>query len=287
MLNATLTAHGPRALLRALRKRVIDGLREEAPETRVSEHHHETAGHADHGPDAGGAEDQPAQYHLEFRLQAPGGVPFPPLVAASAEYPDCVLSITWEGAQGRGQTTLRAGHVQEVEQDGATHGGPPCAIRVDAQGRLLLALALDIDAAGTLGFCATAEAETFFRLRGVPAAPELYTIGGESLAWDEVWRRDGDDYLGEALFPEQPLTPAERHTLDYLATRLRADWLWYAHQPLEETIVERARFAEAGRAVGTINVKSRPLAGLDGRREQALPDAGAAWIVELLADTWA
>ena len=282
MLHATLTVHGPRALLRALRKRLIDGLREEAPQTRVSEHHHESPAHADDSAATAGPE-----YQLEFQLQATDGVPFPPLVAASAEYPDCVLTITWEGAQGRGQTTLRAGHAEEVAQGTAVRGGPPCAIRVDPQGRLLLALALDIDAEGYLGFCATGNAETFFRLRGTPADPELLTIGGESLAWDEVWQRDGDDYDCDSLIPELPLTPAERHALDYLATRLRANWLWYAHQPLEETIIERERYAEAGRAVGAINVKSRPLAGLDGRCEQALPDAGAAWIVELLADTWA
>jgi hypothetical protein len=219
-------------------------------------------------------------------------VPFPPLVAASAEYPDCVLTLTWESPHGRGQTTLRAGNAEEVEQgftvQGATpRSGPPCAIRVDAQGRLLLALALDIDAAGHLGFCATGSAETFFRLRGTPNDPLLHAIGGEALAWDEVWRKDTDGHTCDTLTPTQPLTPAERHALDYLATRLRADWLWYAHQPAEETAIERERYAQAGRAVGAINVKSRPLVALAGRRELALPDAGAAWIADLLADTWA
>lgn len=276
--SATLTIHGPQPLLRALRKHLTDALREEAPDTTVSEHRQAPPG----APDKGEGETP----SLAFQLRSPGGLPYPPLAAVSAQFPDCVFEIAWEQAGERGNTVLRAGQAEQATRTGEAVGGPPCAVRADAQGRLLYALTVVADGAHQLGYCATAAAETYFRIGGGASAPLLETIGGDRLAWDESWRLVGGVAVCEPAPAPRPLTAGEHKRLEKLAADFRALWLWYEGEALEATIVERQRFESAGRAIAPINVKSRRLESLAQADGYSSLGASAHWVASLLTATW-
>jgi len=267
LIEATVIAHGPRDMLRGLRKYLPAALREESPDTRVSEHH---------------AADQ-----LEFRLQARGGLPFPALVAASAQAPECVLEVSWVEDGATVTTTLRAGQAENLDPGAFAPGGAPCCVRINATGHLVMALALDSVAGEPLGYCVTGSAETFFRVHGTPAEPALYTIGGSELAWDEQWQRSGPSFECRPVANPQPLPAAQRQRLEHLAAGFRERWLWFAHDEPEQTAIERERYRQAGRKVAAINVKSRWLEPLRTAQGYSSLNDNAEWIAGLLTRTWA
>ena len=267
LIEATVIAHGPRSMLRGLRKYLLEALREESPDTGVSEHH---------------ADDQ-----LEFRLQARGGLPFPALVGASAQVPECVLQVSWVQDGANVTTTLRGGQAGNLDQGAFAPGGAPCCVRIGAADRLAMALALESAAGEPLGYCATGTAETFFRVLGTPAEPVLYTIGGSELAWDEEWRRAGPAFECRPVADPRPLSEAQRQRLEHLAAGFRERWLWFAHAAPEQTAIERERYRQAGRKVAAINVKSRWLEPLRTARGYSSLNDHAEWIAGLLARTWA
>lgn len=265
--QATLTVHGPGQLRGAFRKRLIDALRADAPEVKWT--------------------DVPQAEHLSMTLHAPQGIPFPQLIDVSLQYPDCVASVTWQQDSAGGETTIQNGQVKETASGAVLAARRPQSIQLAPDGTLVLAFALDIGRDGLLGFCATADAETYFKFCGNTASAALLTIGdagGSELAWDECW--PADTAACQVLQPQILLDAGERRTLDALAAAFRAEWLWYAHAPLEDTVVERQRFAEAGRGVRAINVKSRQLATYPPPIVSSLA-AEQQWIAQRLQDTWA
>ncbi len=272
--QATLTVDGPHQLLRAFHKRVREELKADAPEVRLTETK---------------VDDQ-----LHFALDAPDGIPFPSLVAISVQYPECVARVIWTQDGAQGETTIQNGQVKEASRSGATGQANrlPQLVRMESRdgmvSGLALAVVLDLTPEGIAGFCATSEAETYFKIRGSEANAELITIRGEAMEWDECWR--GVTGTAQALAPAQALGTAERRTLDRLATQFRAEWLWYAHAPLEDTAIERQRYAEAGQPVRAINVKSRQLVEAfspPATLSASTLDPSQTWIVNLLLQTWA
>ena len=266
-LTAVITVHGPQPLLRAFRKRLMDACAGDARAASLTQRN-------------GTAPD-----HLPFDFSSTAGVPFPELVAISIQYPDCVAVIGWTKGSASGETTIQNGQVKEASREAGLAGRTPQWVELTADGVLQLALALDIARDGILGYCATAEAETWFSIPGMhsAAAPNaaLFTIGGDGSAWDEQWR--GGQCL--ALTPPLALTPAEQRALDALSASFRAEWLWYAHAPEEEIIVERQRYQEAGRPVHRINLKSIKLAEhRQGVLSSLAPEQ--TWIAALLRTTW-
>ena len=267
--SATITVHGPRQILRAFRKRVVDALCAEAPTARVAEMHGEE--------------------RLEFGLTLQGGIPFPPLVAASCRYPDCVVTVHWEINGAQGETTIQNGQLRSVSQAGAGATAAPTAIALNTDGSLALGVALVATgpAARTLGYAATGEAETYFLAIGADGARGWFTCCGDAARWNESWQRSAAGAWRRDT-PAHPLEidPADLRELEIAAQAFSAHALWYAHAPLEETIVERTRAADGGRPLRAINVKSRVIAELGAAR--ASRHLGAcAWITRLLLETWA
>lgn len=268
--QATLTVDGPGQLRSAFRKRLIDALREDAPEVKWKDLEH-----------AG---------HLLMTLDAPQGIPFPQLIDVSLQYPDCVASVAWQQDSAEGETTIQNGQVKEAASGAVLAAHRPQSIQLAPEGALVLAFALDIGRDGLLGFCATADAETYFKFCGNAPDAKLLTIGsgGGELAWDECWL--ADTTACQALQPPVPLDAGERRTLDTLAAAFRAEWLWYAHAPLEDTVVERQRYAEAGREARAINVKSHQLATHPPTHQAPTLSSLAIdqqWIAQRLQETWA
>ena len=270
--SATVTVHGPRQILRAFRKRVVESLGAEAATARVVETHDEE--------------------RLEFGLTLQGGIPFPPLVAASCRYPDCVVTVRWEINGAQGETTIQNGQVCSVSQAGTGAGAAataaPTAIALNTDGSLALGVALVATgpAARTLGYAATCEAETFFLAFGADGALGWFTCGGDATRWNESWQRDAVGAWRRDT-PAHPLEidVANLRDLETAAQAFIANTLWYAHTPLEETIVERTRAANGGRPLRAINVKSRVIAELGAARVSNHLGA-CAWITHLLQNTW-
>ena len=104
------------------------------------------------------------------------------------------------------------------------------------------------------------------------------------MAWDERWAAGANTCT--AIDPATALTSGEQRSLDLLAGAFRAEWLWYDYAPEEESIVERQRYADAGRPVRAINVKSRKLAEHPENLVSSLA-ADQDWIAERLLQTWA
>ena len=269
-VTAELVVDGPRQLLRALRKRVVDSLASEGAAVQLTESHQED--------------------RLQFKLSAEHGMPYPQLIAASAMYPDCVLSMNWQSDGKRGLTTIRAGEVQVASGESLAGGELPQAIEVDADGCLLLGIVVaGIGGAGaTTGFAATRAAETYFSIAGDDPGHRLATTGGGGLHWDEHWQCDlAGAWRLDADHPARPIEEGQMRQLEAAAAAFRARWLWYDQAPPEDTAIERARAAAADRRVCAINVQSRALAGLGKSRAFDSIAAVDCGLVPLLRRTWA
>ena len=268
-VSAVLLVDGPRQLLRAMRRRVVDGLRAEGDALRLVQSHRD---------------DQ-----LEFSLESALGLPYPLLIAASARYPDCVLTLNWEAEGARGVTSIRNGEVESTDAGAAAHRALAESIEVDAGGALRLALALapTSGSARVTGYAATCRAETYFRISGSADAHTLQTTGGDGRMWNEDWSTDtGGTWFCNASTTPQTISADDLRALDDSAAVFRVRWLWYEHAPLEVTAIERQRARDAARPVDPINVQSRGLARLAaGVVGQIAPQS--QWVVALLTRSWA
>lgn len=270
-ISAVLLVNGPRQLLRAMRKRVVEELNADGDTLRLVQSRRDE--------------------QLEFTLESTGGLPYPVLVAASARYPDCVLTVEWEADGARGRTSIRNGEVESSNAGAAADHAPTESIEVDHSGALRLGLALTpesgIASQVVAGYAATRNAETYFWISGGPHAHTLQTAGGDARLWNEDWSVDADGaWVSCAATPPRPIGAGDLRALDDSAAGFRARWLWYDHAPLEETAIERQRARDAARTVNPINVQSRGLARLaSGVSGRIAPQS--QWVGTLLACSWA
>ena len=271
-LSATLVVDGPRQLLRAMRKRLAESLAGTGATLTLA------------------LADSQQDERLRFQLSAEQGLPYPQLIAASANYPDCVFSLDWQADGDRGVTTIRGGEVQAASGELLAGAMLPQAIDVDAGGCLLLGVVIaSASQARTItGYAATRVAETYFKITGGDPARRLVTAGGGGRHWNEHWDRDRSGaWRSHAAAPAQSIDDAEMQQLESAAAAFRARWLWYDQAPLEDTAIERARAAAADRSVWAINVQSRALAGLGESCGYDSIAAADRWLLPLLRQTWA
>ena len=270
--RATLYVDGPGQLLRAFRKRLVESMRDEACGATLTEAR--------------------CDGRLEFAMTASGGIPFPPLVAASILYPDCVVTLNWEIDGALGETTLQNGQASTASQGGVPAGlrDRPGYLSLRDDGSLLLGLALAPapDADRVLGYAATRDAETWFLAAPPGPSQALRTTGGDASAWDEQWTpaRDGRWQCKTIAQPE-PIAPDMLARLTGIADAMRAEAFWYDHAAPEDTIIERQRAAAVARPLHAINVKSRMVALAGAARELDRLDAGQRWVADLIRKTWA
>ena len=231
---------------------------------------------------------------LEFAITASVGIPFPPLVAASILYPDCVVTLNWEVDGALGETTLQNGQASTASRGGVPAGlrDRPGYLSLRDDGSLSLALALALapttSADRVLGYAATRDAETWFHATRRGPSHALWTTGGDACAWDEQWRPapDGKWRCVSVAQPE-PIAPDVLAQLNGIADAVRAAALWYDHAAPEDTIIERQRAAAVARPLHAINVKSRIVAMAGAARELDRLDAGERWVADLIRETWA
>lgn len=228
---------------------------------------------------------------LEYELRASGGIPFPPFVAASKEFPDLELVVSWsEPAQGRGgRAVIRNGALREqASETGAASGPMLVYARADAEGRLVLALACRAWRGARHGYAIAAEQHAFFRVDGAKGAFVLRASGGVEGAWAERWTAAEEGVRYEEI--EEAIAGDELRELDAIARDFAGEWIWFAESPPEETAVERSRYEAYGVPVAGANLRSEKL------RKVLQPDSAGSsfgsfgedsrWIVELVHDLW-
>ena len=270
MIRAVLQIDGPRPLLRALREHLSATLTTGGAAVRTGEIGQSGS--------------------LTVHLDAPDGLPYPELVAASALFADCVFTLTWHSPSGSGVTTLRNGEISAAHADGLSIPGLRHMLQTDANGGLVLGLALspeNSDEVRRTGYAATNYAETYFRIDDGTAPRRILTTAGDGRHWDEEWTVDAAGrWSCRTVSQALPIASPDLSLLERLADAYRSRWLWFDHAAEEEIAIERARAQAQSRPVFAINVQSRALARMGSARSFSDMGAGADSLFALLRGTW-
>jgi hypothetical protein len=258
-ISATITVAGDEALLAAYRRRVNELLDADFGEPYRELH---------------------APGRLDYRLKA-DGVPYPPFVTASGEFPDLVVEVQWEHPDGAasGRASIQAGRLtQQSTEPGAGGLRASCELRVDTDGTLVIAVACRRRTkAEWIGYALTASQHAMFQVERRGAVEVLTATDGVEPEWAERWTIEGDG----ARYAE----------LDRLANAFADEWLWFADGAPDETAVERQRYERYGWKVNPANVRTEKLKTVlretaNGGFELAIADPEAAAIAALVARHW-
>lgn len=232
---------------------------------------------------------------LDYRIRAPG-VPYPQLVAASAEFPDLVLEVTWEHAAGGagGGAKIRAGKLTEQSTAAGTDGAG-CELRVERDGTLVLAVSARLrhrlGRDEWLGYAITASRHGYFRLADGRERTVLEAADGVAPEWAERWTIRGERADYARLEPREPIDDAVLRELDRIANEFADEWIWFDAAPSVETAVERQRYQAYGFNVNAANVRAAKLKtvlrqGSDGGYVLEMADPGGRAVAAALARYW-
>ncbi len=271
-LNATVVVKGDPALLREYRRDVNGRLAEEG---------------------AGAFRERHVEAQLEYEFALKGGIPFPPFVESSRDFPDLSVEVDWRDAvTGQtGRAIIQNGVLREqAAQAQDPSGAALLELRAGKDGRLRLALVCERRSGAWLGYAIAADQHAFFRVSGSEGACELRTSDGVEAEWAERWNADARGAQYAEIHPREAIAADELRELDRLAQEFAREWVWFDESPPEETAVERRRFADYGYAVCPANLRSEKL------RKVLRPDAdgfaldsfgeGTRWIPELMRRCW-
>ncbi len=228
---------------------------------------------------------------LDYRIKA-SGVPYPPFVEASAEYPDLTVNVEWQNPLGGtgGAATIRAGKLVDQTTGPAAASDTAIELRAEGDGTLVLAVALRRRRAGEwIGYALTADQHAYVRLSG--GAAVLDAADGATTEWAERWTMHGADATYAELAPREPIDPGVAADLERLAHDFAEEWIWFAESPPQETAIERQRYADYGYRVNAANVRAaklrtvlRPASAGGYALEAAEPEARA--LAALVARLW-
>ena len=196
---------------------------------------------------------------LDYRIKA-SGVPYPPFVEASVEYPELTVSVEWQNplAGTGGAATIRAGKLVDQSTGRAAASDPAIELRAESDGTLVLAVAMRRRRADEwIGYALTADQHAFLRLSG--GAAVLDAADGATTEWAERWTLHGEDATYAELAPREPIDPAAAADLERLANDFADEWVWFAEAPPDETAIERQRYADYGYRVNAANVRAAKL----------------------------
>jgi len=272
-ISARVVVTGEGALLSAYRERVNELLDEDYPGTYRELHTAE---------------------RLEYDVRGRGGVPFPPFVKASEEFPELEVAVRWENpAIGeRGAADIQGGRLKEqATSESSLQGDFDVDIRARGDGTIVLAVACRERSDGEwIGYALTASQHGFFRVCSEVGAVVLSASDGVAAEWGEQWRIAGDETGYRELHPCEPIDAALLRELDRLAAEFAAGWIWFSAAGPDETAVERHRYELYGLKVNEANVRAERLRRmmqpeLGGYAYSAVGDEGAQ-VVALVARHW-
>jgi hypothetical protein len=244
-------------------------------------------------------EEQHAADALHYDLKIEGGIPFPPFVLASSEFPDLAIEVEWvaPGAGARGTARIVRGALAEQNIDDVTAAAADCAMAITLKDNGYLASALVTMRTGRdecRGYVLTGKQDALFRIVRDPAtgAVELFTTQGAA-EWSRAWRvppGGGPEY--RELDPVQPIPEDEFRELEKLAQDFVAAWIWFGAGPREEIAIEMERYQRMGYVISDANLRSSALhrikggAADGGELHYSTLAADSAWIEQAIARCW-
>jgi hypothetical protein len=277
--HATVRVTGERSSLEPFRERLGELLAGENLAETVSEHH--------------GGES------LHYDLKVTGGVPFPPFVRASEDFPLLTLAVEWIGGEGeaRGAATIQEGRLVSHEaHSGGTGAGGAAFVSVDRNHALEIGFQLlRVAASEWRGYVVRADRDALFRISrdGGARRAELWATAGATPEWQIHWVVDLQNQTFEesALAPGIAIAEGDYRELLALAEAFAGEWLWFASAPAEEIAIERQRYDRLGYAVREANVRAAKLNAMapreGGGRLAGRLDTSEQWIREVLEQCWA
>lgn len=275
-LTATIVVKGDPALLREYRRGVNERLEEEG---------------------AGAYRERHVDAQLEYEFKLKGGIPFPPFVESSRDFPDLSVEVDWsDAATGRsGRAIIQNGVLREQSAQVHAAGTTLQDVHAGADGRLQLAIVCAPWRDAWLGYAIAAGQHAFFRVSGSGKSCELRASDGVEAEWAERWIVDfkGARYAEpqySEIHPGEPIAADELRELDRLAKGFTSEWIWFDESPPEETAVERQRFRAYGYSVVAANLRSEKLRKVlepaaDGFAFETFDEA-SRWIPGLLKRVW-
>jgi hypothetical protein len=179
---------------------------------------------------------------LEYRFEPRRGIPFPAFTLASAEFPELKVEAQWQHDGIQGRALIENGRL--VEQSSAEAGAPDVDIELAEHGRIAFAMVCAEREGACMGYAASADRHTYFRLEGKTLE----------------------------LLPME----AAHEALEELAFAFIEEWIWFDEATGDEAAVQRARYAHYGYPVRGANLKSEKLVQLRerGGRYSTLSEAG-------------
>ncbi len=231
---------------------------------------------------------------LEYEVRSRGGVPFPPFVKASEEFPGLEITVRWENAAlgERGSADIQAGRLKEQATSETTvQGDFEVDIRAGGDSTIVLAVACRERSDGEwIGYALTASQHGYFRIRSEVGAVVLFASDGVAAEWAERWRVAEEDVAYQELDPREPIDARLLGDLDRLAADFAAGWIWFSAAGPDETAIERHRYELYGLKVNDANVRADRLRrmmqpDLGGYGFSSVGDAGAR-VVALVARHW-
>jgi hypothetical protein len=272
-ISARVTVSGEEALLPAYRERVNELLDEDYPGTYRELH---------------------TAHRLEYEVRGRGGVPFPPFVKASEEFPELEIAVRWENPAvgARGSADIQAGRLKEQATSETTvQDDFEIDIQARGDGTIVLAVACRERSDGEwIGYALTASQHGFFRVRAQIGAVLLAASDGVAAEWSEQWLVAGEEIEYRELAPHEPIDKRLLAELDALAADFAAGWIWFAAAGVDETAVERHRYELYGLTVNEANVRAERLRvmmhpDMGGYAFTSTGEAGAR-VVALVRGNW-
>ena len=204
---------------------------------------------------------------LDYGITTRSGIPFPPFVNASAEFPDLVFTFTWEGLNGEssGRAVIANGCLLDQDAMGRaplSPGGATDAVHIDAElnGTIRIAAALRVTNAGpTLGYAATAEQHAYFCYQHAVDAVELMMTVDIADAWSRAWEQRAAAWSSMPMPVPNAIHATSLAMLDDIANGFAKEWLWFAAEPIVDTALERHRFTLYNLTVRPANLRSAKL----------------------------
>lgn len=272
-ISARVVVTGDGALLGAYRERVNELLDEDYPGTYRELH---------------------TSDRLEYEVRGRGGVPFPPFVKASEEFPELEIAVRWENpvVGERGAADIQAGRLKDqATSETAGHDDFEIDIRAGGDGTIVRAVACRERSDGEwIGYVLTASQHGYFRIQSEVGAVVLSASDGVAAEWAERWRIGEEAVEYRELEPREPIDARLLDDLDRLATDFASGWVWFSAAAPEETAIERQRYQLYGLKVNEANLRAERLRrmmqpDLGGYAFSSVSDAGAR-VVALVADHW-
>jgi hypothetical protein len=274
-LRITVLIPGPRSQLDACRKS-LNAMLDDERDLRYRERHTDS--------------------RLEYGLTSKTGVPFPPFVNASEEFPALTFSFLWEGLNGEsgGRATIEHGGLISRELGGEKSGeGHAGAVHVLAahDGTIYLAVAMHNQAGDRwIGYAATADQHGYFSWERSGAEPRLVTTTGIADRWETQWALRNDEWAQMALTDDREIPVETLTTLENIANEFAAEWLWFAAENAVDTALERHRFGLYGLVVNPANLRSEKIRALPRDETRGITystmQAPQAMVIDALDRCW-